>query len=252
MRGCAALVVALCIAAASAPAAMAAQYKPDQIRIQYVPPKNAAHLSLYERLKEVRALERLRILLSPLKLPRPLPFRLAGCDGESNAWYDEEGVTVCYEFMADVLKAAPDQTLPSGIARQDAILGPVIDVFLHEAGHAAFDLLKVPVLGREEDAADMFSVYIMLQFGKDDARRLILGTAYQYKADVQQPQVSFELKKFSDEHGTPAQRFFNVLCAPMARIRKYSPMLWTRATSRKSEPKVARPNTSRSLSRSKS
>jgi len=28
------------------------------------------------------------------------------------------------------------------------------DLFLHELGHAVFDLLKIPVLGREEDAAD--------------------------------------------------------------------------------------------------
>ena len=85
-------------------------------------------------------------------------------------------------------------------------------MFLHETGHAVFDMLKVPVLGREEDAADTFSAYIMLRFPKDDARRLILGSAYQYKADLQDPQVSMAITKFSNVHGTPAQRFFNVLC----------------------------------------
>ena len=60
-------------------------------------------------------------------------------------------------------------------------------MFLHETGHAVFDILKVPVFGREEDAADLFSAYIMLQFGKEDAHRLILGSAYQYKADVVEP-----------------------------------------------------------------
>jgi hypothetical protein len=85
-----------------------------------------------------------------------------------------------------------------------------LDVFLHETGHAVFDQLKLPVLGREEDAADLFSAYIMLQFGKEDARRLILGNAYQYKEDVVNPQVP--LTKYADEHGIPAQRFFNVLC----------------------------------------
>jgi hypothetical protein len=83
-------------------------------------------------------------------------------------------------------------------------------VFLHESAHAVFDQLQVPVLGREEDAADLFSAYIVLQLGKEDARRLILGSAYQYKADVLSPQVP--LTKYADEHGIPAQRFFNVLC----------------------------------------
>jgi Putative metallopeptidase len=191
-------------------AAAAAPYKSNQIRVEYALPKNPAHQSIYDRLKQARALERIQTLLSPLRLPRPLLLKVAGCDGESNAWYDEGFVTVCYEFLADILKNAPEKTLPSGITQEDAILGPLMDVFLHETGHAVFDQLKVPVLGREEDAADLFSAYIMLQLGKEDAHRLILGSAYQYKADVVSPQVP--LTKYADEHGIPAQRFFNVLC----------------------------------------
>ena len=138
-------------------AAAAAPYKSKQIRVEYALPKNPAHQSIYDRLKQARALERIQTLLSPLRLPRPLLLKVAGCDGESNAWYDEGFVTVCYEFLADILKNAPEKTLPSGITQEDAILGPLIDVFLHETGHAVFDQLKVPVLGREEDAADLFS-----------------------------------------------------------------------------------------------
>ena len=190
--------------------ASAASYKSKQIRIEYVLPKNPAHQPIYERLKHVRALEHLQTLLSPLRLPRPLLLRVSGCDGESNAWYDGDSVTVCYEYLADLLKNALEGTLPSVITPDDAILGPFMDVFLHESGHAVFDQLKVPVLGREEDAADLFSAYIMLQLGKEDARRLILGNVYQYKADVANPQVP--LTKYADEHGIPAQRFFNVLC----------------------------------------
>jgi hypothetical protein len=190
--------------------ASAAPYKSKQVRVEYVLPTNPAHQPIYERLKQAHALERIQKLLSPLRLPRPLVLKVSGCDGDSNAWYDGDFVTVCYEYLADLLKNAPEATLPSGITQQDAILGPFIDVFLHESGHAVFDQLKVPVLGREEDAADLFSAYIVLQLGKEDARRLILGSAYQYKTDVLSPQVP--LTKYADEHGIPAQRFFNVLC----------------------------------------
>ena len=203
---------ALCLALISAPGADAARQSSGQIRIEYALPKNPAHQPIYEQLKEFHALERIQELLSPLRLPRPLLLKVIGCDGESNAWYDEDVITVCYEFLADILKNATEQTLPSGITWQDAILGPFVDVFLHESGHAVFDLLKVPVLGREEDAADTFSAYIMLHFGKEDAHRLILGSAYQYKSDLLDPQVTMAITKFSNVHGTPAQRFFNVLC----------------------------------------
>ena len=208
----AALVAAACLALTFSSGAIAVEGKPNQIRIDYERPKNAAHQPLYEEIKEARALERMQRLLSPLRLPRPLLLKTVGCDGESNAWYEEGVVTVCYEFLDDVLKNAPDRTLPIGLTREDAILGPIVDVFLHETGHAVFELLKVPVFGREEDAADMFSAYVVLQFGKDDARRLILGNAYQYKADLQAPQVTLALAKFANVHGLPAQRFYNVLC----------------------------------------
>jgi hypothetical protein len=66
----------------------------------------AAHQPIYERLKQVRALERLQTLLSPLRLPRPLLLKVSGCDGVSNAWYDEGFVTVCYEFLAWITEIA--------------------------------------------------------------------------------------------------------------------------------------------------
>ena len=204
------LTAGMCLALGLSGPATAAPYKSKQIRIEYDLPKNPAHQPIYERLKQVRALEHVQTLLSPLRLPRPLLLKVSGCDGESNAWYEEGFVTVCYEFLADILKNAMDKTLPGIITQDDAILGPFMDVFLHEAGHAVFDQLKVPVLGREEDAADLFSAYIMLHLPKEDARRLILGNAYQYKEDVVNPQVP--LTKYADEHGIPAQRFFNVLC----------------------------------------
>lgn len=47
------------------------------------------------------------------------------------------------------------------------------DVFLHETGHAIFDMLEIPFLEREEDAADQVSAYMLLQRARDDVRCLI-------------------------------------------------------------------------------
>jgi hypothetical protein len=199
---------AIAVALAATPAD-AARLKPDRIDIQYVAPKSAAHQKLFEVAKERRLLEKVRTLLSPLRLPRRLLFKLEGCDGESNAWYEDGAVTVCYEFLDEISHNAPLETTPAGVSPIDAVLGPVVDVFLHETGHAIFELLKIPVFGREEDAADFFSVYLMLQLGKDESRRLVAGTAYQYKNELKE---TWTLPKFANEHSTPAQRFFNVLC----------------------------------------
>lgn len=197
---------------AAATAAMAAPGKPRQIRIEYVRPANPAHQPIHDELKRARALERMQALLAPIRLRRPLLLKLDGCDGEANAWYDEGEIVVCCEYIEEIVKIAPETVPPIGITKLDTIVGPLVDTVLHEAAHAVFDLLKIPVFGREEDAADLLSAYIMLQLGKSEARRLIIGTAYQYRTDVKDPTVTVMVKSFSDEHGLPAQRFYNVLC----------------------------------------
>jgi hypothetical protein len=254
-----AFVAAICMAFVPAlpGAVQAAPAQAAQIGISYVPPKKPAHQALYELLKEYGALEKLQELLGRFRLPRPLALKLQGCDGDSNAWYDDDTVTVCYEYLDDIWRNAPAKTTRDGLTPIDAVLGPLFDVFFHETGHALFDMLKVPVLGREEDAADQVSAYLMLQFGKAEARRLILGTAHAYKSELQTATAvitsvvaslvliaigvlvrrlrwwmmgsgavlaiaavgyfaltSYYIarKQYADEHGTPAQRLYNLLC----------------------------------------
>jgi hypothetical protein len=192
-----------------ATAQKSSQLRSDRIQISYVSP-NPAHESLVRLLKERQVLEKFKAFLNPLRLPRALRLKFEGCDGTSNAWYEDDAITVCYEYIDDILKSAPKETTPAGVTRTDAIVGPTLEVFLHEVGHAVFDYLSIPVLGREEDAADQFAAYLLLQFAKKDARRLIVGVAYSYNIDASKP--STKKNPFADEHGLPAQRFYNVLC----------------------------------------
>ena len=175
-------------------------------------PESPDDQAVYKLVREHKALEKIRDLLSPLRLPQRLLLQTRGCDGIANAWSDEESVTVCYEYLDEIWKQAPGKTTPAGVAPIDTLIGPFVDVFLHETGHAVFQALKIPLFGREEDGADQFSTYIMLRFDKEESRRLILGSAYQYKGDLSAPTVMLTQQKFADEHGTPAQRFFNLLC----------------------------------------
>ena len=211
MRTATYVLMLSCLAYGVVSAASAQEMKPKQIDIQYVEPKNAALRPVYEQIKKAQALEKIQTLLAPLRLPRRLLIKTEDCDGVSNAWYEDDSITVCYEYLDGIWKNVPASST-DGIAPVDALLGPLVDVFLHEVGHAVFDYWQTPLLGREEDAADMFSTYIMLQFDKPEARRLIVGNAYQYKGDIRSPVVVQSMRKFSDVHGTPSQRYYNVLC----------------------------------------
>ncbi|HWE19483.1 MAG TPA: DUF4344 domain-containing metallopeptidase [Hyphomicrobiaceae bacterium] len=192
-------------------AARAAEHEPGRIDIAYLAPKDPAHEPLYRLLKDKRILEKIQAILSPFRLPRRVLLKVEGCDGVSNAYSGNDAVTVCYEYLDEVWRNVPNDTTPEGVAPVDALAGPLVDVFFHEFGHVVFYLFQVPVFGREEDAADQFSAYLMLHFGPDEARRLIAGTAYQFKNDLK-PEVTVQLKDFSDTHGAPAARFYNLLC----------------------------------------
>src|SRR5689334_5365187 len=192
-----------------------AAFRPDRIRIEYLAPTNPQHQHLYELLRERRVLERMQRLLSFIRLPQPLLLKTAGCDGESNAWYEESehAVTVCYEYLADLNRNAPKETTAAGVTPQDAITGPVIEVFMHETGHALFNLLHIPVLGREEDAADQVAAYMMLSLGEEAARSTIGGVAYMYYHEAQSAELKpSSFAKFANVHGLDAQRLYNVLC----------------------------------------
>ena len=80
-----------------------------------------------------------------------------------------------------------------------------------------YRLLEMPVLGREEDAADQMVAYIYLQLGKKaEARRLIMGTAYTYLVtDPKSSDAALTRKEFQEDfaeaHSTPTQRGYNLL-----------------------------------------
>src|SRR5262245_9326903 len=83
-------------------AQQSANLRSNRIQISYVSPKNAAHETVFRLLKEWQVLEKLQHFLSPLRLPRALQLQVEGCDGVSNAWYEEDAVTVCYEYLDDI------------------------------------------------------------------------------------------------------------------------------------------------------
>ncbi|MEE8577735.1 MAG: DUF4344 domain-containing metallopeptidase [candidate division Zixibacteria bacterium] len=207
---CLALAI-MVLATATATTAFAAS-KTNRVSIRYVPPENPTHQQVYARLKQNLMLERLQVFLSPFRLPRTIRISLTGCDGEADAWYEDDDITICYEYVYDLWTNRLEETTLSGVAPIDTVLGPLFEATLHEFAHALFDILESPVLGREEDAADQVAAYILLNLGKPMARRTISGTAHAYRFEETRAGGGCSAERFSNEHETPAQRGYNQMC----------------------------------------
>jgi hypothetical protein len=186
--------------------------KPNRIRIGYELPRNPAHQPIYETVKERKVLERFQRFFAMLRLPRLVTIRFAGCDGSVNATYESESasITFCYENLDYIRQLALRTTTPEGFAPDDVVRSAIITIFLHEMAHAVFDLLNIPVLGREEDAADQVATYVLLKLQRDDARSIILAVLSGLELIAKDEQPTRE--HYADVHSLTAQRLFNVMC----------------------------------------
>ena len=185
----------------------------SMITFSYSPPKSAKYVPMMDRLKSFQVLEQLSQFLSPLRLPHQFMLEVMEC-GFVNAQFTVLSradpawrIQLCYEFVEAIERIGPKQGEQSQFSYEDVVVGSLVGVLLHEGGHAVFNMLKVPVFGREEDAADEMSTFIALQFNKDVALTMVRGFSYTAKK-----WFAFGAPLFSDEHGTGLQRYYNTLC----------------------------------------
>jgi hypothetical protein len=191
----------------------------DRVSVVYVPPNNLSFQEVHQLLQQHNALEKINEILSPFRFPEQLTIETTEC-GAVNSYYQRKNfkptVTICYEFLKRIIELLPNDTTPNGLTPTDAAVGQFSWVTFHEVGHASFDMFNVPIFGHEEDAADNFATFIMLQFGKGQARRLIDGAAWAWRAylgDYQKnPVVQTRLAAFATDHGLPQERFYNLAC----------------------------------------
>jgi hypothetical protein len=189
-----------------------------RIHIEYVPPKTSDHQALFAQLQERKSLEKVQAIFMPFRLPRDVTIRTIGC-GESNAWYrpidGRPTITLCYEYLQEIWNQLPTMATEEGLTPTDALVGQALFVVAHEFGHLAFDVYEVPVLGRQEDAADNFATFLMLHF-HPDGPRLIMGAAWSFHTLIkdyrQNPTATLPLAAFSSDHGQPEERFYNMMC----------------------------------------
>jgi hypothetical protein len=207
------------------------------VKVEYMPAKNPRLAPLRQRLMDRKVLEELAAFVSPLKFKRELTFSTVQCD-TVNAFYSpgEQKLKMCYEFVEDLHKSLipfleGTFKLPNGeflkpnvtgVTRGEAVVGTFVGVLMHELGHAVNDIQEIPILGKEEDAADQFSSFLMVQFGPELARTTIKGTALYWDLSAQTWDWGIRAGKvkhhyYHDEHSLSAQRMYNTLCIAYGR-----------------------------------
>ena len=245
------LAMALALALGSAPAARADDpFANSKVRLAdlngdggYRRTQNPVYADVRQKMMKRQVLEEYAKFLSPLRLPKTLWIFAEECEGGVGAspHYSPgaRAMVMCYQFMKLVedraamiahYQAQDPSAFPWRVNRDGFLAGAFTGVILHETGHAIFDILDVPVFGREEDAADEMSTFVALQFSRPLANVVVAAYADlaetfanppteapnpkdpHYPKDAEGQCFSDPFCAWADVHGSWGQRFFNTLC----------------------------------------
>jgi hypothetical protein len=149
----------------------------------------------------------------------------AGAGVSQPTHYDSEQlrarVTASGELQARIVEAArnlKDHPQLRKLTQEDRenavqfVVGNMFFVLIHELAHAAIADLALPVLGREEDAADEFAIVRMLWVGTTLTRRVLADATKGWFFSARRDRKEGEPLAFYDEHSLDQQRAYHIVC----------------------------------------
>lgn len=191
---------------------------PDRgnFKIVYTPTNNPKYAEANENLQRSGELQVIADELNAaLSIPEDVSITFKEC-GEVNAYWQPQTRTInmCYELMEYFA-----QTFRGNAQTEEELERLVSDAttftFFHELGHGLVDILKLPATGKEEDAVDQLSTFVLLTTDQREGGRAVLSGAQWFWNNFQTTQQSgapLEKLNWADEHSMDGARAFNIMC----------------------------------------
>ncbi len=92
------------------------------------------------------------------------------------------------------------------------VTGNVLFILGHETAHALISEMGIPVLGREEDAADALATIVALKMSNSFADRVVVNAARGWFLSDQRDRKDGVSTTYYDEHGMDLQRAYAIVC----------------------------------------
>jgi hypothetical protein len=92
------------------------------------------------------------------------------------------------------------------------VVGNMLFAVLHEMGHAVMSEMELPVLGREEDAADSFAILAGLRMATDFSERALIASGKGWFFNHQRDREKNAMTVFYEAHGMNLQRAYQIVC----------------------------------------
>ena len=195
-----------------------------RVRVEYIPSADPFYSEYAAMAKRDRLLEPVADALNrAFAWPEDLTLSLGEC-GEPNAFYlpTERQIVVCWELV----DAAIELFLPFAEIDEELVvqltLGALNFFLYHELGHALIDILHLPAVGKEEDAADQVATLILLDSEDGGIALDGLDAAIGFFFIAGSQAGGIQDLAFWDEHSLDLQRAYNMACLAYG----YDPMFF--------------------------
>lgn len=164
-------------------------------------------------------------LAKAFELPEPLLVRgVNGIDGGPFYNPEDNSINLPYGFTAlvfEVLSESNPESNPEELGERAGAVNSFI--LAHEFAHALIENFELPVLGREEDAADSIAAVVLLSVPGGAGYAADAAAFWSAFSERQEPPA---LADYADAHSLDLQRSFDILC-------------WVAGSSRRSFEEVA-------------
>ncbi len=149
-------------------------------------------------------------LQASFSLPRSLIIHFG--DGPGPRYSPERvEIGIPYAFVEEVAKLLADRNAhPDATRMQNDTLDVVEWVLYHELAHAFIDLYNLPVLGREEDAADALATLLVIRLVENGGHMALTAADLLARIAANLPHAA--KTSFWSEHTLDQQRFAQVVC----------------------------------------
>lgn len=118
------------------------------------------------------------------------------------------------KIVADAEEAPGLKSLSSD-QRRDLVIfvvGNMLFSVVHELGHAIMSEMELPVLGRQEDAADSYAVFAGLQMMTDLSERTLVEAGKGWFFNELSDRKRGAITTYYDSHGMNLQRAYQIIC----------------------------------------
>ena len=183
-----------------------------QLTVSYIQGSNKSELKIEKWLKQSPEIKLITDLVNQeFKLVEPLSIVF----GENDGPLFDSGINkifIPYHFLVEVEQRFKQVKYTSNneMTLKDAIMDALLHTIVHELAHALIFQFDLPVLGKEEDAADGLASMLLIEY-LEEGQEIVITAADLFGLESQDVD-EYQVEDYWDEHSLDIQRYYSSLC----------------------------------------